>query len=501
MKKFFPVYPILLGLIWVIATYVGNKSILPSASVMVTPLLVVTGCIAAVGLITQLFVKDWGKSAMVASSFFLFTVFHGYIRDYTHTDGMAAAPIWLVLMLASIFIVLKITRPTGRLHLTVVSNVLCISILLVCTYSAFFTKSEVATKEYDYTPEVVNSIHNPTPDVYYIIPDTYASFSVLENYLDYDNSEFYDYLVDKGFDVVYDSKTNYHHTILSVSSVLNMRYWTDEELGSEAARYLGNRMYQNPVADTFKEAGYTYVHIGSWWGFTSSNNQADITKEYSKLKEFPFALYRGTIWYDLADFLFDMGGNHILREAHLGQFDSLVEVSKMPEKTFTFCHLITPHPPFLFDAEGNNTSGWMLPPDEWREMYLDQLTFITTKLEETIGTILSNSDVTPIIILAADEGYAGTDWQEYWTSRGGLKTVVEDRPDLVFKRQGNLFAILNPYKGELEVPISPVNTFKYVFNSLFDSNLDYLPDKYFLKSLGENEHEFIDVTEFINGED
>jgi len=493
VKKFFPVYPILLGVIWVLVTYSNNASILPSVSVITIPLLVVVGIIAALWGVVQLLVRDWRKSALVVAVMFCLTVFHGYIRDYTETSGAMASPIWLALMAVGVFAVIKMTRPKGRLHLTVVSNVLCIAILSVSIFSVSIS-SRASDMEYEYEPVAVNSIHNPTPDVYYIIPDTYTSFTVLEDYLGYDNSRFLTFLEDRGFYVSEDSYANYHHSILSISSVMNMRYWTDEELSIEGPAALGAHLTQNPVGDTFKEADYTYVHIGSWWGFTAKNVRADITPVYSSLRELDFTLYKTTLWYDLADVLFGRGGNYILREAHLKQFDNLVAVSKMEEATFTFCHSILPHPPFLFEADGTHTSGWMVPPEEWRRMYLAQLEFTTTKLMEAIDGILANSEVTPIIILSADEGYAGTAWKEYWEGKQGLDTIMEDRPDLVAKRHGNLYAVLNPYGDSLPLPASPVNTFRYVFNSLFDSQLEYLPDRYFLKSMGEYEHEFIEIT-------
>ncbi len=493
MKKYFPMYPILLGAIWVLVTYSNNASILPSAGVVTIPLLVVTGIIAAVWGVTQLILKDWKKSALVVAVIFSLTVFHGYIRDYTETSGIMAAPIWLALMIVGIFAVIKLTRPVGRIHLTVVSNILCIAILLV-SILASVTSSKTVNAEYAYEPVTVNSVHNPTPDVYYIIPDTYTSFAILSDYLGYDNSKFLAFLEDRGFYVNENSYANYHHSILSISSVMNMKYWTDEELGAEGPKALGPYLSQNPVGDTFKEAGYTYVHIGSWWGFTAKNVRADITPVYSSLRELDFTLYKTTLWYDLADLLLDRGGNHILREAHMKQFANLVEVSRMEETTFTFSHLILPHPPFLFEADGAHTSGWMVPPEEWRRMYLAQLEFTTSKLMETIDSILANSEVTPIIILSADEGYAGTAWKEYWDSKQGLDTIMEDRLDLAVKRHGNLYAVLNPYGRNLPQPTSPVNTFRYVFNSLFDSQLEYLPDRYFLKSIGKYESEFIEVT-------
>jgi len=487
MKKLlFPLYPILLGIIWVLLTYSANKEILLSMSVVVKPALIVTGITAIVWCITQLIVRDWKKAALITAVIFLFSVVHGYIREYTSITGIRLVPIWLALMAVGIFAILKITRPKGRESLTVVGNVVSVGILIVSLVFSISAPLRVSTS----IPVDVNSIHNPTPDVYYIIPDTYTSNYILGDSLNYDNSEFTNFLKSRNFTVVDDSWANYNHSILSISSVLNMKYWSDEELGKPAFRTLAGHLVDNPVANTFKAANYTYVHLGSWWGFTSTNEAADITYPYSSLSELDFALFRLTLWYDL------LSGDSILRDAHLKQLENLVSVSKMKEHTFTFCHLILPHPPFLFDENGNSISPWVLSSEDWKSSYLEQLTYTNKLLEQAIDSILANSEVTPIIILCADEGYSDTEWQIYLEDKKSLTSIVDDELELLLMRQGNFFAILNPYG---DIPSSPVNMFPTVFNCLFNSSIEYLPDRHFIKELERYEGDFIEVTEVING--
>jgi len=484
-KLLFPFYPILLGIIWVLLTYSANKEILLSMSVVVKPILIVTGITAVVWGITQLIVRDWKKAALITAVISLFSIGHGYIREYTSITGIRLVPIWLVLMAVGVFAILKITRPKGRESLTVVGNVFSSVILIVSLIFSISAPLRTSAS----TPADINGVHNPTPDVYYIIPDTYTSNYILSNFLDYDNSEFTSYLHSKGFVVKEDSWANYNHSILSISSVLNMKYWSDEELGKPAFRTLAGHLVDNPVVRTFKAANYPYIHIGSWWGFTSSNEAADIIYPYSSLSELDFALFRLTLWYDL------FNGDSILRNAHLKQLENLASVSEMKGPTFTFCHLILPHPPFLFDEDGGYVSPWVLSSSDWKEGYLNQLTYTNKLLEQAIDSILSNSEVTPIIVLAADEGYSDTEWQIYLEDKQGLSSIVNDRLDLVKMRQGSFFAILNPYG---DIPSSPVNIFPTVFNCLFNSSIEYLPDRYFLKELERYEGDFIEVTEVIS---
>jgi hypothetical protein len=417
----------------------------------------------------------------------LFSVVHGYIREYTDIAGIRLIPIGLGIIALGVFTIVRLTREKGREQLTVISNIFFSTILVVSLVTslmplpAFYTQVEASP---------INELHNPVPDVYYIVPDTYTSPYVLSSLLGYDNSEFISFLEDRNFYVLDKSFSNYNHSILSISSVLNMRYWSDGNPPNPLVRSLASYLSDNQVVRTFKAANYTYVHIGSWWSFTSFSKEADITYSYSSLNELSFTLYNGTLWYDL------LNGSSIFRDANLKQFKHLEEVSRMPESTFTFCHLIMPHPPFIFDEAGKPVFEVPFTHEEGRDAYLDQLTYTNKLLKETIDTILSNSEVTPIIIICADEGYSDLEWDQYLQSYGSVGNLIVNRPDLAIMRQGNFFAILNPYGT---VPSSPVNIFPSVFNSIFSSNLTYLPDRYFLKEFGKYEGNFIDITEFING--
>ena len=492
LERVFPVYPFLLGIIWVLLTYASNKEILPSAGIVVMPILVVLGAIAAAFVVSYLVSRDVNLAALVSSLLFLLTIAHGYVRNYTGVQGTYLAVVWLALIVIGIVAVGKLTRPKGRVHLTVIGSVVSVSILIVSLVAAFTGQYAVASPP-KAEPVAINSMLVELPSVYYIVPDTYASNYVLREYFGYNNSSFTGWLEGKGFDVVDESYANYHHSILSISSVLNMRYWTDEDLGNPAARKLGQYIYDNPVALTFKEAGYTNVHLGSWWGFTAGSSHAGIVVPYSNLSELDFLLLRLTLWYDLLD-LVDRGGDNLLREAHLSQVRNLVTKSAADEPVFVFCHMILPHSPYLFDATGNPVTDRMADADILERMYLDQLTFTNSLLRQAIDEILARHEVTPIIVVAADEGNAGSEWYEYWVSKRGLHTITEDRPHLVTMRQGAFFAVLNPYG---DTPSSPVNIFRSLFNDLFGSQLEILPDRYFLKSLSQYEHEFIEVTEWL----
>jgi hypothetical protein len=130
---------------------------------------------------------------------------------------------------------------------------------------------------------------------------------------------------------------------------------------------------------------------------------------------------------------------------------------------YVHVHLILPHPPFVFGPDGEFTNPadfWnekkVYPGNKFRIGYINQLQFVNTKLLEMIDTILAESETPPIIILQGDHG----PWLQ---------------PD------PQRFFILNAYylpdnKTELYPTISPVNSFRVVFNDYFGANYDMLKD-------------------------
>jgi len=119
------------------------------------------------------------------------------------------------------------------------------------------TEIEVESKK----QQVNTSETKKLPDVYYIILDGYSGSKSLEKILNYDNSEFTDFLLNKGFYIPNESYSNYIRTEFSIPATLNMKYLNYladiKGLDSTEVKNLIKISRNNEVIQNFNSAGYT----------------------------------------------------------------------------------------------------------------------------------------------------------------------------------------------------------------------------------------------------
>ena len=119
------------------------------------------------------------------------------------------------------------------------------------------------------------------------------------------------------------------------------------------------------------------------------------------------------------------------------------------------------------------------------DMYLDQLTCINQKVKELVRGLLDTESLSPkpIIILQADHG------------PGSLTADIQDKgpathasQEGIKERMSILHALHLPgvTASDLPADLTPVNTFRFVFNHYFGTKFELLPNRVFFSTYDKN---------------
>jgi hypothetical protein len=308
------------------------------------------------------------------------------------------------------------------------------------------------------------------PDIYYIILDEYAHPDTMKEYYNYDNSKFIKFLEDKGFYWASESRTRTMATLKSVSSSLNMEYIDDTIQDDVAVKYIDN----SRAASFLKSEGYTFIYFGSRIEiFLKNRINADISYNFFEtagsgktMAEYSRTLWNTTMLTPFYDYLIEPTFNTSFRDGLINTLSKIKELPEIQEPKFVYAHILSPHEPFVFGPNGN-----YVLPENWenykdKQYYLGQYIFITKQIEELVDSLLDESSNPPIIIIQSDHGLRPSSVHE------GIEIGENEWRKIMntYYLPGNGNEIL--YKN-----ISPVNTFRLIFNRLFGTNYPMLEEK------------------------
>lgn len=329
------------------------------------------------------------------------------------------------------------------------------------------------------------------PDIYYIILDAYGHARTLKEIYDYDNSDFIRFLEENGFYVVTRGRSNYSASAPSLASSLNFEYLDylrgrdgDSPEVSVAFYYL---IENNQAIRFLKNRGYKFVHFDSGWSGNERNRHADLQLRYGYGNEFAVVLAQTTLLVPFRRVLNLLAGDH--RKRILGIFSGIAEVHRtVPGPKFVFAHLVCPHGPYVFGPGGEErkVDKVSLVGQGRRQAYADQVAFVNMKVRELLETLLDPSSPAPIVVIQGDHGPI---------SVGGFR----DPSDRFLRER---MRILNAYHlpgggNDLLYPsITPVNTFRLIFNRYFGQEYPLLPDRSYYKGYATS-YDFYDVTERV----
>jgi hypothetical protein len=353
------------------------------------------------------------------------------------------------------------------------------------------------------------------PDLYYIILDGYARGDVLAERYGLDNAPLLDDLRARGFYVADRARANYMQTALSLASSLSLELLDDlaQRVGPDSGdrRPLLARIQRSHLARFLAGRGYVTVALASgYWKTEIRGAEVYLSPGFS-LDEFQNTLIGTTPlpavlkvvgrasqqrWHrDRVRFAFDL----------LGRLRSATPQIPRDRPAFVFAHIVCPHPPFVFDADGREAppapfftmadGNDLIQPrglarEDYVARYRAQIQHVNTLLRGTLDRLAPRGGPAAgrpaIVILQSDHGPgAGLLWEDAAGSDAR-------------ERLGILAACRFPDgdSAGLAPDLTPVNLMRLVLDRTFGTRLGPLPDRSWFAT-SSRPYRFVDVTERV----
>ena len=497
-----PFYPFLVGLYPLFFLWQKNYYQIQSFVIPYTLLLAVEVCVPVIFL-TWLVVRQMLKAA--AASSFILLMFYAYGPVFSLVDNLQLGgfmfgrhryglPLWILVLVVGTVLILRsksdFKNATWILNLTSI----CLVSISVVQIGYLLITSPASPQRSSRDPAAVTSLTGAAgPDVYYIILDAYGREDLLRNSYHLDTSGFINQLKDLGFVVPDCTQSNYSNTEYSMSSSLNMNYL--DQLGftykrllqEDPERLLTPLVKNNLVKKKFAELGYTTIAFHTPYSFadvTDSDIYYDFeqtTLAANKLEtlNFRYLFMRNTIMRAVIEeeennpelfakvplFVLKVinpfsskfiSRNYNQYQQLNYQLDALEKISALPGKKFVYAHLLMTHVPYTFNVDGSFRGEFR----DSNEGYLDQIRFTDTRIIQIVKTILATSTTPPVIVIQGDHSLTDND---------------KDRVKIL-----NAYYLPAGGSQKLYPNITPVNTFRLIFNQYFGGNNALLPDASFV---------------------
>ncbi len=515
-KQCYIVFPVWIALNYVLIRTTPNIAQIQAVQI-VRPLIVVGVVAALFTWILYRLLKDAPRAGALSACCLYFFLYYGYISDFMRTSLRMASESWRGILVLALWVGIAILVTRRSLwqklkepaHLINFLNVVLLAMMLAPGYYIvqFLLASSGSLAAIQSRQSAIPPLRldpaTERPDIYYIILDGYVRADVLEEVFDADNAEMTSFLENRGFYVATAARSNYVHTVLSLASSLNLDYvndWTPSLQGSANRWPMVSLIQNNRAQAALRSLGYTVVSVSSV--IQTSISGADRRFSFfgeTGMNDFErFMLSHTAAQWIVKIFALDAPwpGYAAHRAGILYSFEQLSKIPEtIPGPKFVFAHILAPHPPFVLDRNGNlietespyfigDGSGYPGTFEEYRQRYPDELSYINTLLQKTIDDILARSATPPVIVLQADHG-------------SGLLLRYEAPEESCLRER---FSIFNAYylPGAAASPlyrsITPVNAFRLIFDTYFDTNLGLLEDRNYFSSW-DSIYVFTDMTD------
>jgi hypothetical protein len=449
----------------------------------IRPLIISVAAASFLFLLFRLAYRDWHRAAFATTAILVLFYTYGHVYDLLQNNkSKIPLPVWLGGLWLVLAILALVWAGRPRVHFQNAALALNIVLLGLTLFAAGQVVRRsippVAQADQPVDPNAPIQALQITPgqtppDIYYIILDSYGRSDLLKANFQYDNSAFLSDLEKSGFYIAECSQSNYPRTDISLGSSLNLDYLqnlNDRFIPENADRtQLWESILHSTVRYELENAGYKSVAFASGFAFTeitTADTYLSPSPVWSSMTEFETLLLRTTPARHLEDLgLVDLGqiDGQRYRDRTRLVFSSMEKLANMPGPKFVFIHLIPPHPLFVFGPDGSSTNpdlfmdaNGIYSQENYYKGYRNQVEYISKQMEKAVTTLLAGSATPPIIVIQGDHG----PW---------LQTGSDE------------FKILNAYylpghNNLLYPTISPVNTFRLIFDTYLGADYPRLDD-------------------------
>jgi len=363
-----------------------------------------------------------------------------------------------------------------------------LAVALIVTTLATILPAEITKAT---TPQTVVAAGKTLPstttaqkrDVYWLIFDRYGSDRSFQ--IGYDTKNpLTPWLKAHGFDVLADSHANYVGTAQSLSTTANLtpldKLTKGVPVTSNSYLPIYGHLQGSLAVRQFQALGYRYLHLGSWWNPTRYDSAADRNYNADGVSDFTAAVVESSIVPVLSKAFIPRALPPTESAKHLKHDTfALNKLDQLPAESgpkFVWAHILLPHPPYVFDANGNYIESPQHAGISDKVAWKGQLEYTNKRIETFLEELLAKPEAEqPIIILQADEG----PWPNaYARDKVGFNWATASADQLEMK-----FGILNAWyvpggtKGlGLRQDQSAINTFPTLFDKYYGLDYPTLPD-------------------------
>lgn len=499
-----PIHPVLLAAYAVLGVYAANVSeVLPRD--LAGPLGAALGGALVALLACALVYRDPARGAVLASAVVVVVGYFGHasgwLGGWLRGDGLGE-PVSLGLA-AGLLVLAAIYAATARASLarvTAALNAFAIVLLALALLTILPFEAQRAVRAAALVPRAEDSAiiatRHPDRDIYFLVFDRYGSDWSIRERFGIQNDLLPD-LEAAGFQVVPGARANYRATDFSLAAMLSLRLLDD--LTTSVGRASADRtpararLQDHEVGRFLRDNGYRYYHLSAWYEATFDNPIADEVLRHGRTTELEAVLRGVTILPALDRLLGSSPEDTDFRDRHrneaLFQFRQLRRLAELPGRKFVFAHILLPHPPYGFGADGRIVLSAEEESRPEGELYEQQLRFLNDRIRETVAALLAGPDeADPIIVLTGDEGpflCFNTD-------------CIDGSPETYGIRFGTLRAYYLPgLDHEVPPDDTGVNIFRMLFREYFGADLPDLPNRSYDWPDNDHLYDFRDITHLL----